>query len=144
MVDERICQTVATKALVNWWNSIKIMGLEMWNKGVREIYCPTLGIRSFVRVKFSVNKCTNLLLFNKEMVGVGTEWLMSRVSPIFFTCVTSPLSGQCRTRIPQLHSAFRSLCRQNIAIKMWSFYGTKPWDSSIEFGENWDSQCCLV
>jgi len=33
MVDERICQTVATKDLVNWGNSIKSMGLEMWNTG---------------------------------------------------------------------------------------------------------------
>jgi hypothetical protein len=40
-----------------------------------------------------------------------------------FTCVTSPLSAQCTTIFPQLQSDFGSLCIQNLAVMMCSFYG---------------------
>jgi hypothetical protein len=33
MVDKRIFQTVATKALINWRNSINTMGLSIWSRG---------------------------------------------------------------------------------------------------------------
>ena len=51
---------------------------------VREIYCPPVSIKIFVRVKVSVNELTANLLFNMEGVSVGTLRLMSRVSHKLF------------------------------------------------------------
>jgi len=86
MVDKRICQAVATKNSVNWGNSINIKGLEIWNTGWGK-FIVQMSVLGYLLKWKSVNECTANLVCNMERVGVGTAWLMLRLSPkVFHVC----------------------------------------------------------
>jgi hypothetical protein len=96
----------------------------MWNSRWGKFTVPP-SVLGFFRVKCQwMNVQLVWYLMWRGQVLVLREWChICHIN--CFTYVTSPLSSGCSTIIPQLYSDFSSLCIQNHAILMCSFYGTK-------------------